>query len=415
MPTIRLMNWNIQNFGETKAGLLYHNYDVVRAIAEVVVQEQVDIFVMLEVNTTNEGTARHLCSVMRDALRDADDREDTDLWRQTVISPNTGVEFYAFFVRDSRVTEPLPLIGMANRALPPQMLNARNPIADAIWEADPDDYDVMDDFFPLLGPDLQQRSQRGRVRGIPAWPGFRYPVLGLFRIAGATPANEILPIVACHYAPAGVLAVRQFETLFSYSLMNGLSPNPYGTPVQLQIRRHTTGRIIPRTPRYFVLTGDFNVDYNRNAYAPIVGNGVQQLAATAAITDRTVLPRTMLMTYGEFNAVRPKNTADFAVRNIDNFFVRQSRAYRNSAWVAASRVPNVAEAVRLRHLELRASVWHYAELDQRGFSSGAYQWPVTDFANQLTNRTTDINYKASLVGTRLISDHLPAITDLTVT
>ena len=414
MPTIRLMNWNIQNFGATKAGLLYNNFDVVRAIAEVVVREEIDIFVMLEVNTTNEGTARHLASVMRDALRMEDDRENIDLWRQVVISPNTGVEFYAFFVRDSRVTEPLPFVDMVGRTLLPEMLNARNPIADAIWEADPADYDVMDYGFPLLGPDLQNRSLYGRAHsGIPPWPGVRYPVLGLFRVAGATAANELLPIVACHFAPAAVLAKRQFETLFNFSLLNGMAPQPYGEPVRLRIRQN--GTTWPRTPRYYVLTGDFNVDYTRTAYAPIVGTGHRQLGATAGITDATVLPDTMLMTYRQFNSTRPKTTPAFAVSNFDNFFLRQNATRGAGAAVTRSEVIDIPEDIRFRSLELRASVKHYQELDQRGFVSGEYQWPVSDFANQLTNRTTMVNLKASLVGARLISDHLPSIIDLRIT
>ncbi|HYH06098.1 MAG TPA: hypothetical protein VEK11_03460 [Thermoanaerobaculia bacterium] len=407
------MNWNIQNFGATKAGLLYRNYDVVQAIAEVVVREEIDIFVMLEVNTTNEGTARELASVMRDALRREDDREDPDLWMQTVISPNTGAEFYAFFVRDSRITEPLPFVDMIGRTFLPEILNVRNPIADAIWEGDPDDYDVMHYYFPLLGPDVRERSAYGRPRGFPPWPGVRYPVLGLFRVAGATAANEILPIVACHFAPAAVLAQRQFRTLFSFSLLNGLAPNPYVPPVTLRIRRN--GTVVQRTPRYYVLTGDFNVDYTRNAYAAIVGTGRQELGATAAITDNTVLPDTMLMTYRQFDAVRPKTTAEFAVSNFDNFFLRQSAARGAGAAVSRSEVIDIPEDIYFRSLELRASVAHYRELDQRGFASGEYQWPVADFANQLTNRTTMVTRKGSLVGARLISDHLPAIIDLRVT
>jgi len=416
MPTIRLMNWNIQNFGRTKAGLNFDNHDVVQAIAEVVIREDIDIFVMLEVNTTAEGTARELASTMRDALRDEENSEDLELWRQVVISPNTGREFYAFFIKDSRRTEPLPLAGMVSGgAVTPDILDARHPIVDAIWEADPDDFDVMDDYFPLLGPDVRERSQRGRQLRVPVWPGIRYPVIGLFRIAGATQANEILPIIACHFAPAATVAARQFETLYHFSLMNAMSPIPDQTqlPVQLRIRRGNA--IIRRTPRFYVLTGDFNIDYNANAYAAIVGNGLKQLGATAYITNNTDLPKTMLMTYGQFNSQRPKNTGQFAVKNFDNVIMRRNSTRGAGAAVPVSEVVNIGEDIRWRALQLRASVQHYRELDQRGFDSGQYQWPVSDFANMLTNLSTGVNLKAALVGARLISDHLPAIIDLTVT
>lgn len=409
------MNWNIQNFGRTKAGLNYNNYDVLRAIAEVVVREDVDIFVMLEVNTTAEGTARELASTMRDALRDEENSQDLELWRQTVISPNTGREFYAFFVKDSRRTEPLPLADTVSGGLTPEILDVRHPIVDAIWEADPDDYDVMDDFFPLLGPDVRQRSQRGRQLRVPVWPGIRYPVLGVFRVVGATQANEILPIIACHFAPAATVAARQFETLYYFSLLNAMAPVPDPTqlPVQLRIRRGNT--IIRRTPRFYVLTGDFNIDYTRASYSALVGSGLHELGGTAYINDGTVLPDTMLMTYGQFNANRPKSTAALAVKNFDNFVMRRNSTRGAGAMVGGPEVLDIPDDVRWRVLQLRASVQHYQELDQRGFASGEYQWPVADFANMLTNKETGINLKAALVGSRLISDHLPSIIDLTVT
>ena len=110
MPTVTVVNWNIQNYGPTKSGVHYGNRDVVRAIAKVVNDVNADIFVLLEVNTTHVATAQQVCDIMRAELREASLNPDTE-WRRYVLSPNTGREFYAFFVRDTGMTRPLPIVG----------------------------------------------------------------------------------------------------------------------------------------------------------------------------------------------------------------------------------------------------------------------------------------------------------------
>ena len=67
--TVKILNWNIQNFGETKCGIKHGNEDVVDAIAQTVVKENVDIFVMLERNTTKQATAKSVADCMRKALK----------------------------------------------------------------------------------------------------------------------------------------------------------------------------------------------------------------------------------------------------------------------------------------------------------------------------------------------------------
>lgn len=413
MPTIRLMNWNIQNFGRTKAGLNFNNGDVVAAIAKTVTDAEVDIFVMLEVNTTSEATARELASTMREALQAAE--EDLTLWEVAVLSPNTGREFYAFFIRDRRVLEPLPIVGpiIPQYNSPPEVLGQMRPIANAVFAEQLHDYDVLDAWFPLLAPDVNEYLQTGRRLPVPAWPAIRRPVLGLFHVKNVTGATSVLPIIACHFAPAATVASQQFRVLPYYSLLNGLAPIPRVQPVALDLI--IGGQRGRHAPSYYALTGDFNIDYPAPAYNPITGNAIDQLGAAAQITNQTVLPDTMLMTYGRFITDRPRNTAAFAVSNFDNWFVRRSAARPTVPAIRHSEVYNIPEDVRLRDLELDESVRHYRELDQRGFSVANYQQLVTDFANQLTNPTTMINRAGALVGGRLISDHLPAILDIRLT
>ncbi len=405
------MNWNIQNFGVTKSGLKYDNYDVVKAIAEVVVWEEVDIFVMLEMNTTDEATARRLASTMLYALRDEDDR-GRGYWTSAVISPNTGKEFYGFFIRDVNRTIPIPLDDQHRND---RILGPINKIQDALFYNDPSDYDTLDETFPLLDPDVEEISLYGRpLHKYPAWPATRKPVLGLFAVPGAAAGNELLPIVACHFAPDEQEATLQFDRLFYFSILNGLAPHAWNAPVRLNVSFSTPGfRAI--APRYWVVTGDFNVDYNAASYQGIVGTNYEELGALAAILPPTeTTDKTLFMTYQMYNHYKPKSTVALSIRPIDNFFVRNNPAYPASATIRRSSVPNIAEDVRWRVLRLRESVDHYRELDQRGFIDNPYAQVVANYAQQLTNRETGINYKGALMGSRLISDHLPTIMELNI-
>lgn len=407
MPMIRLMNWNIQNFGVTKSGLKFDNYDVVRAIADVVVYEDVDLFLMLEVNTTDEATARRLATTMLNTLRV---REGGNFWQTAVISPNTGKEFYAFFIKDATRIIPLPL----DDEILDRVLGPYNRIQDATFYNKPSDTAVLDDTFPLLDPDVREVSFYGRNLNYPAWPATRKPVLGLFAIPGATPGNELLPIVACHFAPDGEQAVHQFNRLFYFSLLNGLAPHAWERPVSLQVVFDRPGLRSIR-PRYWVVTGDFNVNYNAAAYEGLVGNNYEELGALPAIVNGTLTTdKTLFMTYNMYKTYRPKSTTELSIRPIDNFFVRNDPGHAGSATIRSAHVPDLADGVRTRRLRLQESVDHYLELDQRGFIDNPYSNIVSNFAQQLTNRSSLINYKGSLVGSRLISDHLPTIVELNI-
>ncbi|HYC88118.1 MAG TPA: hypothetical protein VEO54_02810 [Thermoanaerobaculia bacterium] len=401
MPTVRLLNWSVQAFGPTKAGMKYGNYDIVAAIARTVVQNAVDLFVMLEVDATSRAAAEELARIVLDALREASTASSD--WKQAVLSPGTGGEFYAFFIRDAALTTPVPvtgpLLGVTPR--PPRVLGRVPSITSAQFTTAPSSYvGVLDDSFPLLMPDQNQLDPQGRSLGIPPWPGMRRPALGLFKIRGAGAASAYLPIVVCHYASKPTMAVEQFKTLPYFSFLSGLSTNPPAPPVMLTI----DGR--KYQPKEWILTGDFNVDYNTFAYRTLIGNEQRALGAQAAIHQNT-----FLVSYG--GAVFQPTTASLAVQNLDNFLTRSGPTAAAPLTAASPRVANVPEDVRLGEIRLRASVQHYRELDPRGFVR-PHPEVTLNFADQLTNLGTVMNVEGALMGGRLISDHLPTLVDVTV-
>lgn len=408
MPvTVRVMNWNIQNFGETKSGANFGNYDVIRAIAQIVRNANIDIFVMLEMNTTRPAVARSLATDMRAYLRAVSGGGTA--WRTVVLSPNTGREFYAYFVRDNTKTVPMPLQSMVGGgALPTTLGRGFGALANAIFAADQTS-GVAANYFPLVAPDLPDTVG---ATTYPSWPGVRLPSLGLFRIAGASATNAYFPIVACHYAADSNKwrQSRQVKTLRHFSLLQGLAyQQPTYAPVQLRVVPPAGGAPVQYTTNYWCALGDFNLDIidDNLRYAPLMGTAAPNLGADAAITDPDM--NTHMVTPRGYS--RRLNTTDkLATHLYDNFFVRERPGTTAPVVYGNEEVINIAELVRTRAVQLRASVRHYAELDKRGFEEGGYREIVSDFNAQLAGDPSHIiNVRGSLAGARLISDHLPTI------
>ena len=417
MPTVTVVNWNIQNYGPTKSGVHYGNRDVVQAIAKVVNDVNADIFVLLEVNTTHVATALQVCDIMRDELRAEAANPDGE-WRRYVLSPNTGLEFYAFFIRDPNYTRPLPIVGPLVAGNVPTILGGAGQatVAAAQFDAVPT-ANLRASHFPLLSPDLQNNHGT-----IPLWPATRRPVLGLFWVPGASAANRLLPIVACHFAARDYLARAQFRNLRYFSLLQALAaappppppPNPAPpppNPVLLNVRPPGGGGWVQHAANYYVLLGDFNVDFlsSPGSYSSIRGTPRPDLGATEFVHDRT-----HLVTYRYFSPREYKTTASLAINAYDDIFGGASPAVVGVAG-AGAQVKNIPEQVRTRTLQLDASVRHYEELDQRGFTSDEYKDVVFDYARQLAGDPSHyINLVGALVGGRLISDHLPVVWDITI-
>ena len=416
MPDVRVMNWNIQNFGVTKSGQKYNNDDVIAAIAETVVDSHCDIFVMLEMNTTDLATARSLASDMRDYLRK---KSPTD-FATVVLSPNTGREFYAFFVRDHALTIPAPLQSIdgapAGAALPTTLGHGFTPLAKAVFQQEQAG-DVSNRFFPLLAPDVALGGLNAGTRThLPNWPGSRRPALGLFRIAGATAGNAYLPILACHYSADKnrVQQGQQVNDMRNFSLLHGLAPGVAATArAKLKVRTLAGAAATTYTPKYWCLLGDFNLDLIDDAptYDPLLDNTNNALGADATNS----FTNTHMITPVNFTTRNQHTTKDLAVALYDNFFIRMLPGQAKPVTFFHRDVIDLADLVKTRKVQLKASVKHYAELDKRGFKAGDYAGIASDFQRQLAgSKSHEINLGGALAGARLISDHLPVLVDLTI-
>lgn len=398
MSTVRVMNWNIQNFGVLKSRM----NDIVLAISEVVVQNNVDIFSVIEINTTKNSDAIYICEVMLLALQEAAARKNrAGEFKSCILSYNTGLEYYAFFIRDIDSTVPLVCTKGADS----------NGIVKDVTAATfaPCRDTGVTIGFPLLKPDTAKDSYL--LRGLPHWPGARLPALGLFSVPGTTNCSELLPIVACHLIPKTASAAGQIDTLRYFHLFNGLANTiPAPAPAQLQVD-DGTGAVTAYLADKLVLLGDLNVnclDWPMGACASLANLGaVCCIGATTHLVD-----------YHDYRADprRYKTPASLVTNAYDNIFLLVGPTIAGAVTAANGTVVMTPELVKERKLSLNESVEYYRDLDNRGFDSGEYKSIVVDFAQQLAGDPSHyINIPATLLGTRLISDHLPNFADITLT
>lgn len=409
--TIKMLNWNIQNFGMQKAGFS----DILSAVAEVVVNLQVDLFVIMELNTKSPVDAVTISTAMCDFLNYfAKKNNQGDFYKVCVLSPNTGVEFYGFIVRDTSVIQPLPLI-IPN----PLPVSVGGAAESTPWNhvtfgqvAFNGSIQIINGF-PLVTPDLPKVNlgRAGLRSPVPVWPGNRKPAFGLFYVPNANACNRLFGVLACHYIPNATLALQQINVLPYFSVLSSIGQGSVASP-QLNIKFATTAAASYEV-QCGVVTGDFNINYGDigqttyynllrlNYPPPSIGYAIQNTNQNTHTVD-----------YAHFSLRVYHTTDQLATSNYDNFFIRAYAGAANPATAANTQVFNLAEAIRLRKLSLSVCVNHYAELDKKGFSSGLYNSYATDFVSQLTNPTTIMNTKAALVGSRLISDHWPVYSEL---
>ena len=412
--TVTILNWNIQNFGDTKASYA----DLVNAIAWRVVtaDPMPDIFVLIELNTSKEATAEALSLKMATALNDQSKSiNHRDEFKVYVLSPKTGRETYAYFIRDATRTRPLIPVDPNTDQIPAGIGGVyKDTLTSVVFmeSALTGGLQLINGFCLYL-PDIEitvsSPYETKEVKARPGWPAVRVPVLGMFWCATA---KRLLPVVACHFAAKHEDAKKQFETLKYFTLFNGMAPSgvvgsaPKGIPaVQVKLIGQAKTNVTPGT---YVLTGDFNVDYrNINEiadYAVIEGNAAPALAAS--VENQT--HDTLLMTYGTYKAQRPKKIEDLPNRDYDNFCTRISPTAGFTVTRTDLSVYLTPFDIQERRMKLDQSVDAYAELDQRGFISNEYADLAVDFASQITgDKSIQINLTGALVGARLISDHLP--------
>lgn len=414
--TVKVLNWNIQNYGKTKSGFK----DIVDGIAETVYAIRPDIFALVELNTTLNSTAGAVAASIAKALYALSLKNGVSEYRLCILSSNTGLEYYAFFIRDPTKTIPLHPIDKTVGGHVSTIGGLFYPsFADVEFRKFTYTFVAgkikISEGACLLYPDVQKVSIFGRPLGLPTWPGTRQPALCMFWCPSASGANKLLPIIVCHFAPNSNLAIQQFQTLRYFSPINGVSPQPLfaGPPsVPLNISYKIGGATATANVRNYVLTGDFNVNFidptQRTGYSSVEGVAYPDLGGVPAIKDGTHLVTPKFFSQRDF-----KSTAQLPISGFDNFFLRSGPPAPAAVTFAGPLTTNIPELIRIRQIKLLDSVSHYAELDQRGFQAGDYKLPLTDYASQLLGRTA-INLSGSLIGGRIISDHLPVSFTLTL-
>jgi hypothetical protein len=436
---VKIMTWNIQNFGKTKGQF----NDILMAISDVILYDMPDIVVVLEVNTTKQEMARELAHHLGWLLHQS---VQGNLYSTVVLSPNTEREFYAFFVRDS--TRTIPLLPVTAAGLPVTVTGSPNPASpnrpdiENVYFTAPQPWRTPElrvlEGFSLMSPDLPRENYHGYTRSAsqPVWNS-RLPVLGMFWCPDGSPGNQLLPIVACHFVPNDTAANQQFKTAQSFKLLRGIAPQPQPgqnlgalamPPLQVWVQPLNTLPPTRQTVNFYVLTGDFNIDYHtqREGYRPLWGNVYPELGADALnplladlLPANFLAHNTHLIDYRTLTT-HPKNTAEeLAIKNFDNFFLRINPAINVSATVQESAlVITVPGYVQDGDVILNQSLSHYGELDQRGFSSDDTLAYGVDYFRQLFTYTyrqrQPITTAAALVGARVLSDHLPVICTISV-
>ena len=404
---VKILTWNIEQYGGKKASFA----DIVEAIAKVVVDINPDIFILLEIKTTINLTAKAVVKTLADALYNLSGGN----YRVAVISANTGLEFYGFFIKNNANTVPLvpvkkvgggsvSIIGDENLAYSDVEFRKKDPVGAGV--------EVLE-TFPLISPDLDEYEDDEMEIGVPEWPGVRLPALATFWCTNATGARRLLPIAACHFAAAHGTALRQVKTLRYFSPFQGLGPpdpnqNIPTNPLSLTVNL-LNGVTFNATLQHYVLTGDFNLNYispnEQNLYNYIIGTTFPQLGARLYITEGT-----HLVTYANYNR-EMKYTLQLAVNDYDNLMLRNNPNTMAPTDAGLAGVRDIPNLIMYRHLKLNESVFYYSELDEKGFYGGIYNEYAVNYALQLSPGgdfvQSPINIQGALVGARLISDHLP--------
>lgn len=401
MPSIRLMTWNIEKLGRTKIQF----DDILSSIGEVVAAMNVDVLIVQEINTTQDMHASVVATILAHELAQAHGRlaqppaiQGTGPFQSWVLSPNTQFEFYGFFFRDTAVVAPAPATGPAPlpatvRDLTTLQFTTQNGAA------------PQNGHFPLLRPDLARANQHH----VAPWLGARLPCFALLDVPGAQAANRYLGVLNCHLKPDGVIAPAQIGALPAMSVLNGVAT---GAPLSLNVNGG------PQAINQVAVVGDFNVDHPDPAYQPLTSPAVAR--STLGFSTSAAGAKSHLHTLAEYRRARPRGgTRGAASHAYDDFFLdggftHAANPGANARACLGTQVVDVVEMIRGRDLLLTHSVDHYAELDKRGFQDSAndYLHPREDFRGQLLDVGRTVSVYSALLGTRLISDHLPVVVQL---
>lgn len=441
---VSILTWNVQQYGAAKTGFA----DLLRNMAQVVAEQHPDIFVLPELTATPTAPARELAYQLASALRAAAyDQHKTDEYRVAVLSPDTSTSFYAYFVRDARKTTPLLAYKLtADKEVAVTKIGDGGDSFEQVFfrKHQPDTGIEVLSGFPFLTPDLVNEAAEKAKNPAddkdkkkpkpPKWPK-RLPVLGLFWCDEARAPNKVLPLLACAFAADEQTAGQQLDACRYLQLLRGIGPRPpvpddedddedavpappAPEAVAVQLRDKPAELAAQHVLSYYVLAGSFPASYPDPLYDPLTDDEAPSLGAevqnAAPGPDYTHL--TQLIGYDRFGGKTdelPKLLLDCT----DNYLLRVDPAVDCPAEAGGTEVVLVPEAVQDQTLGFGPAVGSTAALDKAGFGSKLYGGFATHFARQvLRGRLSgeDLDLKATLVGSRLLSDHLPLSFTLTI-
>lgn len=296
MPNIRIVNWNIEKLGPTKAAVATMMGQLGRAIAQM----QADVAIILEVSAGRSDAMMTTLSATANAASIAlgGAANDYVAW---LLSYPTGGECYGVLFRNLNTVRPIHVTagpqGDANGPLtnldrnqfetwPGTFLAMRNAYAAPLPAARPEL--PLIDVFASTAPVGRKRGRfAGRSLangGYALGRGFRMPGLIMLSVTdgrGPAAAFHLIPVIVCHLG-----AVRSGANTLARGQIQQFKDTHLAQKFQ---KFQDAGYIcLDRAPvaiQELMITGDFNVDFLQN----IGGGGAtaRQRDNRAALNDLT--------------------------------------------------------------------------------------------------------------------------------
>ena len=265
MPNVRILNWNIQQLGPTKVGVP----GMLSALGRVIAGTNADVAIITEISA---GTA--VGTIVGLAAAANAEAGGGALYTARLLSHSTGGECYGVIIRDINVVRPVvvstgpigddaaPLGNLEENSFAtwPNTFAAAGAIAPP-YPLPPPRLPLID-VFASTPPVGRKRSRfAGRTLtngGYSLGRGFRMPCLVMVAVNSPALATYLIPIMVCHLGAvrggSNALARGQIAQYKDTDIAQRFNAGGYidldGAAVQIQ---------------ELVITGDFNVDFLRNA------------------------------------------------------------------------------------------------------------------------------------------------------
>ncbi|MCB0375290.1 MAG: hypothetical protein KDD04_05165, partial [Sinomicrobium sp.] len=290
MPTtIKLMNWNIEQFGESRAA----REGTYQRIAQIINNNTPDLISVIELKTQIPATAVDIANTLLQHMPGK---------YRYILSYQNLLEMY-LFIYDSSKLVPLCLPCGITQVVNNGFQGLAFHLADGLSTTlDPNNPEILCNYFPLM-----EHSNRDT----------RPPAAGFFQLKDR-PA-DFFALLAWHNAAGKYLHDQQITIeKLPVSEMRDMSRTDY---IQNGFRVPTANGIL-NIP-HVILSGDFNVDYlghNQNVYRDFAGY------TTALIQPGQ---KTHLHTYDPANNAVYTTSQSLRSAILDNFIIKNSIQFSN--------------------------------------------------------------------------------------